>query len=312
MSQLEISPVESASESASEYSSFYVWTISGAAFVYVIVAFGLSAIPSLSRLALYASVMLLTLLVLSMGKLKLSLWMLVLTLFYLYLALPALALSNVPIYRLSTLTTVFLGTLSIGLALQNRILSYNVLTYGAIAAAIINIVAIFAGVETSSHDVEAIGRYSGLMGNANALAISMALAAFLIWLYPERFTWQIRALGIFLVLYGMYITGSIKGVLMAMALFALVFMNHLVKISMVRILAYLSAAARGCPGALRGPYGNCRKIQHADRRDRPDFDRFCRRECLHQRATVPDRCRPEAVGESACIRIWTQSVCGSQ
>lgn len=245
MSQLEISPVESTSESASEYSSFYVWTISGAAFVYVIVAFGLSAIPSLSRLALYASVMLLAMLILSMGKLKLSLWMLVLTLFYLYLALPALALSNVPIYRLSTLTTVFLGTLSIGIALQNRMLSYKALTYGAIAAAIINVVAIFAGVETSSHDVEAIGRYSGLMGNANALAISMALAAFLIWLYPERFSRQVRALGIFLVLYGMYITGSIKGVLMAMALFALVFMNHLVKLSMVRILAYLSAAAAG-------------------------------------------------------------------
>ena len=117
-----------------------------------------SAIPGLSRLALYASVMLLAMLILSMGKLKLSLWMLVLTLFYLYLALPALALSNVPIYRLSTLTTVFLGTLSIGIALQNRVLSYKALTFGAIVAALSDVVAICIAVDTCSRNVERLYR----------------------------------------------------------------------------------------------------------------------------------------------------------
>jgi O-antigen ligase len=230
-------------EPASEYSPFYVWMISGAALVYVIVAFGLNGIPGLSRLALCSAVFLLLLLIIGIGKLKLPYWLLTLSFFYVYLAMPAFALKQIPFDRLSTMATILIGTVSIGLALKNKILPYKIITYGTIIAAVINILAVHAGVEMSSQDAGSIGRYSGLLANANALAVSMALAAFLIWLFPERFNWQIKAFGIFLALYGLYVTGSMKGVLMAGMLFALVFMNQILKMSKVTLVACIAMIA---------------------------------------------------------------------
>jgi len=227
-------------QTSSEYPELYVRMVSCASLVYAIAAFGLSGIPGIARLALYSAILLLLLLSLYIGKLKIPSWLLIPFLFYAYLVLPALALKEMPFDKLGTLTTVLIGTTSIGLALQNKILSYKVLTYGTIIATITNITAIHFGMETSRHSIE-LGRLSGLLANANALAISMSLTAFLIWLFPERFSRSVRMFGIFLVFYGMYMSGSRKGVLMTAALLLLIFMNYIVKLNRVKILAYITA-----------------------------------------------------------------------
>ena len=220
----------------SAYPKFYVWMISGISIVYVIVSFGLSGIPGVSRLALYSAALLSILLIFYVGKLKLPLWSLIFLLFYTYIALPAFALKEIPYDKLGTLIVVFIGTLSIGMSMHNNILSYKVVAYGAIIAAIINIVAVHYGIDTAPR--ADVGRYSGFMANPNALSMRLAFAAFLIWLLPERFNWPLRLFGIFLVAYGMYISGSRKGIVLAAALLILVFMNHIIKLSKTKLILY--------------------------------------------------------------------------
>jgi hypothetical protein len=83
-------------------------------------------------------------------------------------------------------------------AKQNAILQS--LTYGAIAPRL-SMLWLLRRVETSIHDVEAIGRYSGLMGNANDPAIIWPWR-FLIWHLPRALSVDRSGAGIFLVLYG--------------------------------------------------------------------------------------------------------------
>lgn len=220
-----------------EYSKFYLWTIAGICLVYVIVSFGLSGLPSVSRLSLYSSFLLFFLLLLSIGKLQLPSWLIIIFLFYLYMALPALALDTVPTDKLGTFTVALLGTASFGLAIYNKMLSYKVLAYGALVAAIINLLSIhYYGMGITPEE----GRYAGLLGNPNSLSIKMAFAAFLICLIPERFSWPVKTLGILVAVYGMYISGSRKGILLVAALLTMVFMDHLLKLSKVKILLYIT------------------------------------------------------------------------
>lgn len=224
---------------SSDYSKFYLWAIACSAFIYIIVTFGLSGIPSLSRLALVSSFLLFFLLLLSIGKLEYPSWLLIILLFFVYLVLPAMALDKVPTDRLGTLTVAFVGAAALGLAIQNRMLSYEVVAYGTLAAAIINILSIHYGMGMEKDP----GRFSGFMENPNALAIRMAFAGFLIWLIPERFSRSVRMLGIFIAVYGMYITGSRKGILMVAALLTLVFMDHIVRLSKEKVVLYASIIA---------------------------------------------------------------------
>ena len=226
------------SQEPSIYPKVYKWLISSLSFVYVVIAFGFSGIPGVSRLALYSSVLMIFVLACYVWKLKLQGWIFLILFFYSYMAIPALARATTSFDKLGMMMTVLFGTLSIGLALQNKILSYKVIVYGSLIAAIINIFAITMGIESAP--VIEKGRSSGLMANPNALSMSMAFAAFMIWLVPERFSWPIRLFGIFVALYGMYVSGSRKGLLLVAALLILVLMDSLVKLSKPKLILFVT------------------------------------------------------------------------
>jgi len=224
---------------SSTYPAVYEWLVASTSLVYVITVFGLNGVPDVSMLGFFSAVFLFLLLFLYIGKLQLPSWTLIILSFYFYMILPAFGLETPPIEKISMLTTAFIGALSIGLALQNKILSYNILAFGAIIAAVINIVAVHAGVDMSPL-AEKAQRYSGLMGNANALSMSMAFAALLIWLFPERFNLPVRMLGISIAFYGMYVSASRKGALMVAALLLLVFLKHVITLSKAKIILYIT------------------------------------------------------------------------
>jgi O-antigen ligase len=64
-------------------------------------------------------------------------------------------------------------------------------------------------------------RYTGLLGNANVLAINFTLAAIAVWLEGARFPLVLRVLSFLSANYGIFLSGSRKGLLLGVALLLL-------------------------------------------------------------------------------------------
>ncbi len=223
---------------------FLQWSIAAATFSYVVVAFGFKGVPGVSRLALYSAAFLCLLIPLrSLSGIRLPLWIAPILLFYSYLALPALAYEGTSFDKLGAMIVVLVGTLSIGVALQNQFVSYKVVAYGAVVAAILNVVAVQLGIDTTP--IGEIGRSSGLMGNPNSLTMSMAFAAFLVWIFPERFNVMVRFSAIFLGGYGVFVSGSRKGLILLAALFLVVGVDQVFKLGKVKMVVIVPFVLAG-------------------------------------------------------------------
>jgi O-antigen ligase len=218
------------------YLKAYKMAISWLSFVYVVSAFGFIGVPSLSRLALYSATLLLFLVLVDFHKLRIPPWAIAMIVFYAFITVPSLALEKPSYEKLGKVIAAFMGFISIGLALRNKLLSYEIVVYGTLIAAILNVIAVQMGIDTAP--VASEGRYSGFMANPNSLSIAMALAGFMVWLFPERFRWPIRLLGTFLALYGMYVSGSRKGLLLSAMLLLLIFINKLVQLDKLKLILY--------------------------------------------------------------------------
>ncbi len=217
-------------------SSWHSALIAIASFSYVLVSFGFTGVPSVSRIALISACAILTLLTFSFNKLKIPYWIVLWSALYLYLALYSLVLEKVYYDMLGMMVATFVGTLAISLAVLNRRVSYSIIVYAAICASIINIIAVSMGIETSQ-DFED-GRFSGLIGNPNGLCIRMALTSFLIWLFPEKFCWFVKLASFPIIFYGMYITGSRKGLVYCAAFVLLILVDQIARTKLSRLVLY--------------------------------------------------------------------------
>lgn len=216
----------------------YKGIISFLAFTYVVASFGLSGVSGISRIGLYSAVILFLVIITSINKLKIPNWIILICFFYTYLAVPAIARENTSFDILGTMIVAWIGAISIGLLLYNKMLSYKVIVYGALMAAAINICAISLGLDAAA--IIEKGRSSGLTGNPNSLSMYLGIVAFMVWLLPERFSWPIRLFAVFIAIYGMYVSGSRKGLLLATALLFLVLANFLIKLSKPKLIMFIS------------------------------------------------------------------------
>lgn len=220
-----------------DYPTVYKWALSLLSFLYVFVSFGLSGISSVSRIGLYSAVVMVFLLSPIFMKLKIPAWVSLVLFFYSYLTIPAFVREMTNFNQLGTMITVLLGTISIGLALHNKIITHKVIVYGALIAAGINIVAVYMGIDVAS--IIGTGRSSGLIGNPNELAINMCLAAFMVWLIPSLFRWPIKSFAIYIAFYGMYVSGSRKGLILAVLLLFLISMDYMIKLSLAKLIPFI-------------------------------------------------------------------------
>lgn len=198
--------------------------ISVFSFIYIFASFGLSGVPQYSRLAIYSSLALSMIFLLKLRTMQLPFWVFILFFFYSYLILPAIYSSNQPIQACFTLISVFLGTTCIGLALHNKYINFNIIVYAMIVASCLNIVSVILGIDTGEiiHQRQFLNRASGLTGNANKLSLSLTYTAFMIWLFPNRFSFFLRLLGVFFVTYGVYVSGSRKGLILLFIFIAMI------------------------------------------------------------------------------------------
>jgi hypothetical protein len=176
-------------------------------------------------------------------KLSVPPWIFTITALYLYLILPVMASSDPPWDTISGTVTVLIGSVCICLVLANKILSYDLLAYSILASAILNVIAILLGIDTGdviyNHSVE--GRVSGLLGNANALANNMMLAAFIVWVRSNQYPRVVCWVAFLTAFYGVYVSGSRKAVLLGMSLILLVGIQLTKKYSRFKQLSILSS-----------------------------------------------------------------------
>jgi O-antigen ligase len=196
-----------------------------------VVIFGLSGIPGVARLAIITAVIILMFLFFKGLLCPLPKWVVLPAIFYFYLVLPALMFDNPPWEEICTFTTAFLGTIGVAIAFQQGYLPYRVIIYGMIVAALLNIYAIHIGYDARIINYSDLNpnRASGFTANSNLLAINCAFTTFMIWMSPEMFSWPVKGFGIFMAIYGPAVSGSRKGLFLAIILTIVIVTNPIIR-----------------------------------------------------------------------------------
>jgi O-antigen ligase len=183
---------------------------------YVFFACGLSGIPGVARLAAVFAACLWLALVLSKNSILTPRWLLLPGCTLAWLTVAAIRLEAPPWSMLAIFLVALGGAVAVSSALYNHKVRLDTIYWAAVAAALLNIAAPFFGVkEALVSDMGLMGgRSSLLVGNANALAIRMALPAIIAVLGGRRFGAWAQTVALGLSVAGVGISGSRKGLIL--------------------------------------------------------------------------------------------------
>ena len=111
-----------------------------------------------------------------------------------------------------------------------------------LAAAVTNVIAVHLCIDTTPIEYRGANdlRATGLLGNANVLAINLSLAAIVVWLIP-KIPFFIRIIALFVTFYGIAVSGSRKGVILGALLLLLVVLKLIRKSSLAAQTALLGS-----------------------------------------------------------------------
>jgi len=201
------------------------------AFAYPFCAIGLQGVPGLSRSALLCAICLWAILLegIRTRKIILNGWLLHPLAFCGYVVLTALRAPVFPTETLGAVVSAWAGAVGVGVALRNGV-SWRVPVFAVLLAGLASIIAYHAGFDSIVYSVNyrpsaSLQRATGLMGNANDLAISLGLPAFLVFVAQGQFSVVIRSFSLFLAVYGAIISGSRTGLALAVCLVSYVLLS---------------------------------------------------------------------------------------
>jgi O-Antigen ligase len=145
-----------------------------------------------------------------------------------------------PVDVMMKLPSAFIGGLGIGLALEAGV-PFKAIGLAQTLIFLGNVLAVTAGIGSEPPAEVALGRESGLTGNANELAMQLTLGACLVWLAPRKSGPWLSLLAVAGLVYGIVTTGSRKSLIVA-AFFLLLVWNHLSRLGRTGRLRVLAAA----------------------------------------------------------------------
>lgn len=228
---------------------FFLFLIKFLGLIYILIAFGFDGVQSVTYFTRYIVALMLVGLLLNHHRFIWDKALLIYLFLYIYLAVQCISVPDKEsaISAIKGMTTSFLGTISVCVALRNGILSYRMIILAAIIACCINIVAVLMGIDTypGQMDIALSGRAAGLNANANYLAIAMVMAGMLIWFRSELFSIYELILGIVIGAYGVYVSASRKGFILFclfLFLFLIVFFHDYKKNKILCFIVILMIA----------------------------------------------------------------------
>jgi len=128
-----------------------------------------------------------------------------------------------PFDVLSSVISAFLGGIAVAVALRAGV-RFRWLVYAQVASNLLQIIIVCFGLgpEPALGEAEDAFRYSGMVGNANVLALQLTFGACMIWLLPKKAGWFPCLIAVGSVAFAVAVTGSRKAVLVAFLFLVLV------------------------------------------------------------------------------------------
>lgn len=225
--------------------SYHVWDgeagwgygvlLSVLSFAYTYCAIGFQGVPTISRSAVLCGMCLVLALLEGVrnGRIVLEAWLVFPLGFCLYVILTALRPRAFPGETLHAFLSTWGGSIAVGIALRHGV-SWRIPVYAMLLAGLTSVGAHLMGINSIVWSVDYAGeaslqRATGLMGNANTLAICLGMPAFLIFMVPRQFPVSVKVFSLFLSVYGAIISASRKGIVLALCLVSYVVLSILLK-----------------------------------------------------------------------------------
>ncbi|MDY0354564.1 MAG: O-antigen ligase family protein [Sedimentisphaerales bacterium] len=204
-------------------------------FAYTYCAIGFQGVPTLSRSAVLCGVCLMLALLegVRSGRIVLEPWLVFPLGFCLYIILTALRPRVFPVDTLYAFLSTWGGSIAVGIALRHGV-SWRIPVYAMLLAGLTSVGAHLMGINSIVWSVNYEGeaslrRATGLMGNANTLAICLGMPAFLILMVPREFSVGVKVFSLILSVYGAIISASRKGLVLALCLVSYVLLSTILK-----------------------------------------------------------------------------------
>lgn len=193
-------------------------------FAYTYCAIGFQGVPTISRSAVLCGVCLMLVLLegVRSNRIVLERWLVFPVGFCFYVILTALRPSVFPVDTLYTFLSTWGGSIAVGIALRHGV-SWRIPIYAMLLAGLTSVGAHLMGINSIVWSVNyqgeaALERATGLMGNANTLAMCLGMPVFLIFMVPRKFSVGVKVFSLSLSIYGAIISASRKGLVLVLCL----------------------------------------------------------------------------------------------
>lgn len=198
---------------------------------YVLIVFGFAGVPVVSSLGILLVAILMFFCAFDFKSIYKPKWIYFFIFYILYFSIPFFILDNFVFEKLGKFIVSSVGAVIIGLYIENGVFKFKYIIYISIVAFFLNLFVISLGYNTGP--MTGVGRYSGLTGNPNVLALSAILPIFFIYLFHCEFSLKFKLFTFCIAILAVYLTGTRKA-LVLLILLACMFFGEVLKKYLIR------------------------------------------------------------------------------
>lgn len=207
------------------------------AFIFIYISHGFLGVTYVSSLSYVSLFVLFFIFIFFLKSYEYPLWTIWVLMYFFYFVIPFFSIDQYIFDKLAKFIIATIGGLLLSLFVFNNFINLKFYVYCTILAALTNFIAILLKINTGP--MTGFGRYSGLTGNPNTLAIDSICPLFFIFLKPKYFSKYIKLFSVFISFLSVYLTGSRKGLFLFIVLAFMYFIDVL-NLSVITISIILS------------------------------------------------------------------------
>lgn len=198
---------------------------------YIFIVFGFSGVPFVSSLGIGFVAILVFFCAFDFKNIYKPMWIYFFIFYVLYFSTPFFILDDFAFEKLGKFIVSSLGAAIVGLYIENGVFKFKYVIYISIFAFFLNIFSIFVGYNTGP--MTGVGRYSGLTGNPNVLALCTVLPVFFIYIFFYEYSLKFKLFTLCNAGLAVYLTGTRKA-LALLILLVCMFLREVLKKSLFR------------------------------------------------------------------------------
>lgn len=194
---------------------------------YVFIVFAFSGVPIISSMAIFLVGILMFFFAFNFKNIYKPIWFYFVIFYILYFSIPFFILDKFVFEKFGKFVVSSMGAALVGIYIENGIFKFKNIVYISVFAFILNIVMIFLGYNTGP--ITGVGRYSGLTGNPNTLALCIVLPIFFVYIFSGKFSLKFKFFTLCLAILAVYLTGTRKALFLLILLVSMFLLEVLRK-----------------------------------------------------------------------------------